>query len=281
MYLDYWSLERNPFDNVPDSRSFFPTQQHEQALAAISYATRDAGEPVLITGAAGCGKTLLLRTLRRQLPTKEYQVVFVPESFGGGMTLLGRIAYHLAYRVVPDSAAAMDVVTKAVGEAESAHKSLVVMLDGWPTNAAESDFDELRWLLNLDVENAHPSALLAAEPLDPQMTWPQWLQQRLLSHVQVGPLEPEQISPYIEHRLKCVGHATGQLFDSESVSAIAEWSRCIPRLVNRAAHLALQIACVQVADKVDGGIVQMAFERLSHFADAPVTVPAVKGNQTA
>ena len=184
----------------------------------------------------------------------------------------------MAYRVVADSAAAMDAISKAVSEAEAAHKSVVVMLDGWTANVPAADFDELRWLLNLDVENTHPCAVLAAEPLDPQAVWPEWLRQRLLSHVRVGPLAKNEVGPYLQHRLTCAGHATGKVFDSAAVASIALWSRCVPRLVNRAAHLALQIACVQVSDKVDNGIVHMAFERLSHFAGTPAVVPTAGGD---
>ncbi len=35
MYLDHWSLEYPPFEPIADSRFFFPTAQHEQALARL------------------------------------------------------------------------------------------------------------------------------------------------------------------------------------------------------------------------------------------------------
>ena len=44
VYLDHWSLQRNPFEAQSDSRFLFATEQHAQALAAISYAACDGGE---------------------------------------------------------------------------------------------------------------------------------------------------------------------------------------------------------------------------------------------
>ena len=97
MYLEHWSLERPPFEAQPDSRFLFPTPQHEQARAVITYAACEGGEPVLLRGMAGCGKTILLRALRRQLPVELYRVVFVP----GGRLLPGRTAE--TRRLSPDA----------------------------------------------------------------------------------------------------------------------------------------------------------------------------------
>ena len=72
MYLDHWYLERSPFEARPDSRFLFATEQHEQALAAISYAACEGGEPVLLRGRAGCGKTLGAdRDQSRSAPIRE------------------------------------------------------------------------------------------------------------------------------------------------------------------------------------------------------------------
>ena len=279
MYLDYWSLERNPFDAVPDSRSFFATPQHEQALAAISYAACEGGEPVLITGPVGCGKTLLLRALRRQLPPENYQVVFVPELAGADVGMLRRVAYYLARAMPADTAAAMDVISQAAAEAERDDCSIVVMLDDWPVEAPTQTIEELRWLLNLDVENSRACVLLTSESLDPQRCWPAWLRQRLMTTAVLGPLEQEQISAYLEHRLSCVGHTSGTLFTTPAATAVAEWSHGIPRLVNRLAHLALQVAGLQLAKSVDENAVHQAIQRLASFEPPVATQPESVGAQ--
>lgn len=265
MYLEYWSLQRNPFDPVPDSRSFFPTSQHQQALAAISYAACEGGEPVWITGPAGCGKTLLLRALRRQLPPDRYHVVFVPGLSGGQVGLLRSVAYSLTRTVPADTASAMDVVLQTVAEAERCQRSIVIMLDDWPAAPRPEAFDELRWFLNLDIESIRACVLFTGEPGNPQTQWPEWLRQRLFTTAGLGPLQPQQVPPYLEHRLRAAGHPQGTLFSASAAAVIAEWSGCVPRLVNRLAHLALHVAHLQQAQRIDEDAVRQAIGRLTGF----------------
>lgn len=263
MYLDYWQLNRSPFDAVPDSRSYFPLPGHEQALAAITYAACEGGEPVLLTGDTGCGKTLLLRTLRRQLPRSRYHVLFVPELSTAGVDLLRRVAYHLTHTVPTDGAVAMDVIVQAIAEAEEQDRVVVIMLDDWSASPPREDLDGLRWLLNLDVESTRACVLLAAESPESELDWPQWLRQRLLTSAAVGPLTADQVPTYLQHRLRSAGHPDSDLFTADTIPIIFDWSAGVPRLINRLAHLSLQVACLALATQVDAGAVQRAAERLA------------------
>ena len=276
MYLDHWSLERAPFDARPDSRFLLATAQHELALAAISYAACEAGEPVLLRGEAGCGKTLLLRTLRRQLPREQYDVAFVPEVACSQVGLLERVAYHLARATgntappaAADASAAMNSILQQAQDAEAGGRSTILMLDNWPAQAEASTLEELRWLLSLDLENCHLCTLMAGEGVCPDGQWPTWLVQRLLTSVQLGPLTAEQVPEYIAHRLRIAsgtagnGQDRGELFSPEASALIAEWSRGVPRLVNRVAHLALHVAYLDLAKRVEPDAVRRAIDRLA------------------
>ena len=44
---------------------------------------------------------------------------------------------------------------------------------------------------------------------------------------------------------------------------IAAWSGGVPRLINRAAHLALHVACLDLAPRVERDAVARALERLA------------------
>lgn len=279
MDLDYWSLQREPFGAAPDSRFFYSTPRHEQALAAISYAAREGGEPVLITGPVGCGKTLLLRTLRRQLPQESYHVAFVPELSAGEVGLLQRVAYHLAHTVAADTAAALNVIEQAIGEAAQQERAVVVMFDDWPVATSAPALDELHWLLNLDVDDGRVCALFTCQPDQSQNPWPAWLRQRLCTTVNVGPFEPQQIPSYLEHRLRAAGHADGQVFAASAAEAIGAWSECIPRLVNRLARLSLQVAALERAQRVEVAAVRQAIARLDP-CESPAVAAAASGAET-
>lgn len=269
MYQNHWSLQKCPFEAVPDSRFFFPAAQHEHALAAIQYAACDGGEPVLLSGVTGCGKTLLLRTLRRRLPPEEYHVAFVPETACAQVGLLRRVAYHLAHTWTNDASSAMEVIAKTLQQAERRLQTVVLMLDDWPADAERETLDELRWLLNPDVQDTRTCVLLSCVEADSSPPWPAWLMQRLLATAQLGPLQQAEIPDYLGHRLRVAGHPHGTLFTPEATRLIAEWSGGVPRLVNRAAHLALHVACLNLAERVEESAVRQALDRLAQSDATP------------
>jgi len=67
MYESFYNLVVPPFHNVPNSRFFFETEQHREALAKLEYTVRNRRGFALITGEVGSGKTTLTRTLLRRL----------------------------------------------------------------------------------------------------------------------------------------------------------------------------------------------------------------------
>ncbi|HUU97940.1 MAG TPA: AAA family ATPase [Phycisphaerae bacterium] len=268
MYRNHWSLQQCPFEAVPDSRFFFPTAEHEHALGAIQYAACDGGEPVLLSGRTGCGKTLLLRTLRRRLPPERYHVAFVPETACAQVGLLRRVAYHLAHASTTDAGAAMDVIAKAFQQAEHHSQTVVLMLDDWPVDAGRQTLAELRWLLNPDVEDTRVCVLLSCAEVTSSPPWPSWLTQRLLATAQLAPLQQAEIPGYLGHRLRVAGHSNGELFTPEAGRLVAEWSGGVPRLVNRAAHLALHVGCLNLAERVEESAVRQALSRLTQFSAA-------------
>ncbi len=286
MYLDHWSLERSPFEARPDSRFLFTTDQHEHALAAISYAACEGGEPVLLRGRAGCGKTLLLRALRRRLPRERFQVAFVPEVACSEVGLLKRVAYHLTHTLVDDAGAAMDAILRQAQEAEQHGQSIVLMFDNWPTEAAPDVLEELRWLLNLDIEGScRVDVLLAGDEVRPRKHWPAWLVQRLFTTVQLGPLGLEEVLPYLLHRLDVAAGKTNdqqpdppadrrpqtnrKTFSPKAAKLIGDWSESVPRLINRAAHLALHVAYLDLAQRVEPDHVRRAIARLAQDSAEP------------
>ena len=68
MYEPYWQLETKPFENTSDARFYYPSESHQGALLKLRYALQNQRAAALLCGPAGLGKTLLVRTLARQLP---------------------------------------------------------------------------------------------------------------------------------------------------------------------------------------------------------------------
>ena len=50
MYLEYWGLERFPFDNAPDPNFFYVSNTHEEALNRLLYAAELGKGCALLAG---------------------------------------------------------------------------------------------------------------------------------------------------------------------------------------------------------------------------------------
>ncbi len=267
MYQSHWGLKHAPFEARPDSRFLFATAPVEQALATVSYAACEGGEPVALYGQAGCGKTLILRALRRRLPREQYLVSFVPEVALARVNPLQSVAYHLTHTLAPDTPAAMDAILRAAADVDGETGALVVMLDEWPADPDCETLEALRWLLNLDIEQCRTCVLLAGAAQPETQRWPEWLSQRLFATVALGPLTANAIPDYLNHRLATAAEtpAANQsepIFTDEAAQVIAEWSAGVPRLVNRLAHLSMHVAYLELAKRVDAAAVRSAIDRL-------------------
>lgn len=261
MNLEHWSLTLPPFGPQPDSRFLFATRQHERALAALSYAACEGGEPALLVGPPGCGKTLLFRALRRELPNEQWQVAFVPEAGAGGTPLLARVAYHLGGGVTSDEAAAMDAILRTIEKAESQNRTLVLLLDSWRATVPAARVDELRWLFNLVVENARLCVLLNSSETNAADSLPPAVADRLFATIHLDALSADQVAPYIDHRIRTAGRKD-TFFAPSAASLIALWSNGSPRLINRVANLAMHVAYLERAARVENEAVRHAIERL-------------------
>ena len=65
MYAKHFGLRELPFNNTPDPRFFYPTHEHEEALATLIYTISEGKGYVLLTGEVGAGKTLISRLMLR------------------------------------------------------------------------------------------------------------------------------------------------------------------------------------------------------------------------
>ena len=67
MYYKFFGFKEAPFNMTPNSRYFFESAKHTEALSTLIYAIEERKGFVVITGNIGSGKTTICRTLLNKL----------------------------------------------------------------------------------------------------------------------------------------------------------------------------------------------------------------------
>ena len=88
-YLEHWNLKEKPFEEVSDTRFFFESEDHREALDRMLYVVNDRNMNMgLLTGEIGSGKTITknvltgslsrtsLKSLISKIPTTVFTISF-------------------------------------------------------------------------------------------------------------------------------------------------------------------------------------------------------------
>ena len=99
------------------------------------------------------------------------------------------------------------------------------------------------------------------------------LRQRISLVIRVAPLNKEEISAYIDHRLSIAGCKDSKLFTPGARGLIAEYSEGIPRKINTVCFNAMSLACALRRNAIDRGTVLevIADLDLESLIDKPLT----------
>jgi type II secretory pathway predicted ATPase ExeA len=115
--------------------------------------------------------------------------------------------------------------------------------------------EELRLLGNL--EGKHGKALqvilLALPAFESSLGSPELaaLRQRLAVHFRLEPLGLHEAADYVVHHLRMAGGSPEVIVAGEALEILAKGTRGVPRLLNRAMHQALHLACTAGQTMVD------------------------------
>lgn len=246
MYEAYWELTEKPFENTPDPRFLYHSQQHEEGLSRLLYAVSEGKGAALLTGVFGCGKTLLGRTLFRELDRDIYKTAFIANPYLSYAELLMHIAYNLGARDLPRSRqdVLVNVIIERLGEILENNmrdgKKTVVVIDEAHVISDRQVWEELRLLLNFQLENKFLLTLLIlGQPeLKEIIDSNKQFAQRIAIRFHLGHLTEKETETYIQHRLRVVGQDKS-IFAPATCGLIYKKSGGIPRRINHICDLAL------------------------------------------
>ena len=264
MYKGFFNLRQKPFEITPDPAFLFPTQRHNEALAALYYGVESRKGFVVMTGEVGTGKTLIVRCLLEYLNRLHVTYAYVFNSRLSPQEFLGYVAGDLG---IPARGKTKDELLLELSTflvARYQKKLTTVLVVDEAHYLSVDVLEEIRLLTNLETADQKLlQILLVGQPeLELKLDSPglHQLKQRIAWRSHLAPLSREETFGYIHRRLLIAGansHAAS-IFPEESVSVIYRHSRGIPRLINTLCENALIIGYARQAHVVIPAIVEEA-----------------------
>jgi general secretion pathway protein A len=265
MYRNHFGFEELPFSITPDPRFIYNSANYEEVLGKLRYGIEAKKGFIVVSGEAGTGKTTLLRRLMRSFSDRiAYAYIFNPRlKF---TSLLRAILNDLG---VPAKATDKESMLEQVNEyVLRQHKlgRIVTWIFDEAQGLSDEVLEELRLLGNLETDSEKLiQIILVGQPeLEHRLDRPKLRQfkQRIAYRLDLYPLAPHEVSPYIAARLDQAGYKGRELFNLTTVKLIAAYSRGIPRVINSLCDSALERACQAGAATISPEIIDDAAAEL-------------------
>lgn len=262
MYEAYWSLSQSPFQNVPDPTFFCPLPAHTEVLEKLLYVVQYGKGGALLTGEAGSGKSTLSRVFLLQLEEERYDIGLVVNPSLSPNELLDEIAYQLGVSSTAATRAAQfrclndHLVTNA-----QAGKGTVLMIDEAHTIKDEAIFEDLRMLLNFQLNDRQllTLILLGLPELKAVIARQPSLDQRVAVRAKLSPFSEAETAFYIDFRLK-KAKGPKRLFSKEAITSIHQEAGGIPRTINNLCDLCLLEGSKRKAKEIDAALVKAVLD---------------------
>ena len=276
MYENFYNLAVSPFNNTPNSRFFFETEQHREALAKLEYTVRNRRGFALITGEIGSGKTTLTRTLIRRLGADARIALVNNTRVSSSHLLLKMIAseFQLEMPAECDKATLLTLLKKYIEGQHSMGRTVVVVIDEGQCLTID-EFEELRLLTNLESETDKlVQLLILGQPeLRATLKHPRLapLIQRIVMYMHLQPMSFDDTTRYIAYRLVRASKGRPNVdFSREALQTIFEYSNGVPRIVNLVCDNALLVGYSCNTNLIDSAIVRRAISQMLPNFDGSV-----------
>src|SRR3972149_9333902 len=236
MYYKFYGFTEPPFNLTPNSKFFFSSVKHAEALSTMIYAINERKGFVVITGDIGSGKTTVCRALINQLDRKTHTAL-ITNTHMSGKDLLMTILEDLEIDYQPGSKSKLHSQLNAyLIDQLRGHNNVVLIIDE-AQNLTPSLLEEVRMLSNLETENEKLIQIifLGQPELKKKLALSrlEQLRQRIAVYFQLTPLDKVDAWAYILHRLKVAGGGDRQFFTEGALERIYAFSNGVPRLINQ------------------------------------------------
>jgi type II secretory pathway predicted ATPase ExeA len=259
-----------PFDNTRDTRYFFPSAGHAEALSRLLFLAEDRNMGMgLLTGEIGSGKTLLRTVLHARINAETHVRVSIENSLLGFDDLLLEIISQIrGERLLPsdcvDRYTRLSIFKRLLTDQVAARgRHLVILLDEAQLIALE-DLDAIKGLTNIASERQNfLTLILIGQPeLRARLRQLPQVDQRISLRFHLTALSPQETAEYAGHRLRVAGYQGEFPFTEDALDLLYRASRGIPREINRVCKIGLDHVLNEGRDRFTGASLSAVIEDL-------------------
>ncbi|WP_168453352.1 XrtA/PEP-CTERM system-associated ATPase [Sphingopyxis microcysteis] len=237
MYDQFYGFTGRPFQLTPDPHFYFESGTHRKAMSYLGYGLAQGEGFIVITGDVGAGKTTLVGHLMNTIDPNRLTAVKLVSTQVEGDDLLRLVAEQFGIEWEGESKAELlrSMEQYLREQARAGKRTLLIVDEG--QNLAISALEELRMLSNF-VLGGHSllQIFLLGQPEFRQTLFHsptlEQLRQRVIATHHLDPMEPEEVEPYILHRLGKVGWTGNPSFSPDAFEEIFDYSEGVPRKLN-------------------------------------------------
>jgi general secretion pathway protein A len=256
MYDKYYRFTGRPFQLTPDPQFYFESATHRKAMSYLGYGLAQGEGFIVITGDVGAGKTTLVGHLMATIDPQRLTAVKVVSTQVEGDDMLRLTAQ--AFGIATDNVEKAHVLSRVEAflhhQARAGRRTLLIVDEA--QNLGATALEELRMLSNFQLggQSLLQIFLLGQPEFRDRISGGQVLEQlrqRIIATHHLSPMQPDEVGPYIEHRLRVVGWAGNPRFTPGAYALLAQASGCVPRRLNALVSRVLLLGAIDQLDIID------------------------------
>jgi len=236
MYEKFYGFNEKPFSVTPDTKYFFASEKHKEALDSLIYTVQERKGFAVVTGEVGSGKTTVWHSLLHSIESTT-KVALITNTHLTPKQMIVAILEDLEvpFKEKWTKVKLVNALNEFLLEQISLGCNVVLVIDE-AQNLDTASLEEVRMLSNLETEKEKLlQIILMGQPeLRQKLSLPQLrqLRQRIVVCYHLYPLTFAEMINYINHRLKIAGANGEKVFNPSALSKIYNYSGGIPRIVN-------------------------------------------------
>jgi len=231
MYYEHFHLKEHPFRLTSDGRFFYEGPEQAHALSMLEYALIKKQGIMLLTGQAGCGKTMLLEHFLSRID-KTYPVLRFTDGALPELEFLLNLAQYLELNVEGQGRRRLlESIRGGIHAYQQQGKNVIIVVDDAHTYepAVLADLAEFGQPAK-EVTGSCTIYLVGSDKLteffqQPEIPTPG-------TAYKLKPLQENEIRQYIMHRLAVAGAKHTVAIDSDVYAAIQTYTGGCPRQIN-------------------------------------------------